>query len=109
MSRLSWQTAHYSFFANRECEYFPCHATDDPDNFNCLFCYCPLYALGRRCGGNFRYTEKGIKDCTQCIIPHRRENYPRIVGRYSQLVEYMQNVERAEKEKTSPAAEEQQS
>ena len=53
---------HYAFFQNRDCEYFPCHATKHPEDFNCLFCYCPLYALGRGCGGNFRYTEAGIKD-----------------------------------------------
>ena len=35
------------FYANRDCEYFPCHTVADPDNFNCLFCYCPLYALGK--------------------------------------------------------------
>ena len=78
---------NYSFFQHRECEYFPCHATDDPDNFNCLFCYCPLYALGRACGGNFRYTEKGIKDCTNCRIPHERDNYRRITSRYSEIME----------------------
>ena len=32
---------HYAFFQNRDCEYFPCHATKHPEDFNCLFCYCP--------------------------------------------------------------------
>ena len=36
---------HFQFFSNSKCEYFPCHSTNDPENFNCLFCYCPLYAL----------------------------------------------------------------
>ena len=40
---------HYAFFQNRDCEYFPCHETKHPEDFNCLFCYCPLYALGRGC------------------------------------------------------------
>ena len=66
---------HYKFFCNRECEYFPCHPGADPERFNCLFCYCPLYALGERCRGNFRYTDKGIKDCTNCLVPHDPENY----------------------------------
>ena len=44
----------YRFFQHSACEFFPCHKTDRPEDFNCLFCYCPLYALGRRCGGNFR-------------------------------------------------------
>ena len=52
---------NYSYFAHKECEYFPCHKGADPENFNCLFCYCPLYALGRNCGGAFQYKENGIK------------------------------------------------
>lgn len=35
----------YKFYQNKECEYFPCHKGTDSENFNCLFCYCPLYAL----------------------------------------------------------------
>ena len=46
---------NYSYFSHRECEYFPCHPGADPDNFNCLFCYCPLYVLGADCGGSFTY------------------------------------------------------
>lgn len=80
---------HCEFFSNRECEYFPCHATDDPDNFNCLFCYCPLYALGRRCGGNFKYLENGCKDCSGCDFPHRRENYALINERFGELLELL--------------------
>ncbi len=25
MSKEYWEDKHYSFFSNRECEYFPCH------------------------------------------------------------------------------------
>lgn len=81
------ETRHYSFFQNRECEYFPCHKTDKPEDFNCLFCYCPLYALGDQCGGGFQYNEKGIKDCTKCIFPHRRENYSQVVERFKEIAE----------------------
>lgn len=89
----AWMGKHYSFYCNRECEYFPCHPTDDPDNFNCLFCYCPLYALGDRCGGAFTYNEHGYKDCTHCAIPHRRENYGKIIGRYAELAELARKTE----------------
>lgn len=64
-------TSGHAFFAHRECEYFPCHDDVEPDEFNCLFCYCPLYALGSDCGGDFTYTESGIKDCTSCTLLHR--------------------------------------
>ena len=82
-----WDGKHYAFFQNRECEFFPCHKGADPENFNCLFCYCPLYALGRKCGGNCSFTESGIKDCSGCLVPHRRENYGRIVARFGELCE----------------------
>lgn len=72
--------SHYDFFQNKECEYFPCHPGANPETFSCLFCYCPLYALGDKCGGNFRYTAKGIKDCTNCLRPHQRENYREITA-----------------------------
>lgn len=79
--------AHYDFFQNRECEYFPCHAGADPDAFSCLFCFCPLYALGDQCGGNFSYTEQGIKDCSCCLKPHRRENYEKIMKKMDKVME----------------------
>jgi len=79
--------ANYDFFQNRECEYFPCHRRADEDTFSCLFCYCPLYALGEKCGGNFTYTEQGIKDCSNCLLPHRRENYNRIMEKMDLVME----------------------
>ena len=79
----------YSYFCHKKCEYFPCHAGADRENFNCLFCYCPLYALGERCGGDFVYNEKGIKDCTACLFPHKRENYGEIVSRFSEIAELL--------------------
>lgn len=82
--------SHYDFFQNKECEYFPCHKGADPDTFSCLFCYCPLYALGRRCGGNFVYTEKGIKNCTGCMFPHRKENYDQVIARFADIVKLTQ-------------------
>lgn len=74
------------YFQNRECSYFPCHRCEDTENFNCLFCYCPLYALGDQCGGAFTYTENGIKDCSGCMIPHRAENYDRIMEKISKVL-----------------------
>ncbi len=67
----------YSFFQNRECEFFPCHRGADEDNFNCLFCYCPLYFS--QCPGNYSYTPEGIKDCSGCLFPHKRDNYLKVV------------------------------
>ena len=78
---------HYKFFQNRDCEYFPCHKCRDTEGFSCLFCYCPLYALGDGCGGNFRYTESGIKDCSDCLIPHRAENYDKIMAHMPEVME----------------------
>ena len=85
--------ANYDFFQNRECEYFPCHPGANPETFSCLFCYCPLYALGDKCGGNFTYTKEGIKDCSNCMIPHRRENYLRIMAKMDDVLELAKKKE----------------
>ena len=61
------------FLQNQECEYFPCHKINDINKFNCLFCYCPLYMLKEKCGGNFKYTARGIKSCVNCVIPHMKD------------------------------------
>ena len=82
-----WEGKHYAFFQNTACEFFPCHKTEHPEKFSCLFCYCQLYALGPRCGGNFSYNEKGIKDCSGCLFPHRPENYGRVTARFSEIAE----------------------
>jgi len=83
-----WRGKAYSFFSNKECEAFPCHATEDRDNFNCLFCYCPLYALGERCGGSYSYAGR-VKDCSGCILPHRRESYGYVVQRFNDILDLM--------------------
>ena len=87
---------HHRFFQNRQCEYFPCHAGVEEKDFNCLFCFCPLYALGRKCGGKCRYNENGNKVCTDCTFPHKRENYPAIIARYSEIMEVVRQSDRSE-------------
>ncbi len=82
-----FETEYFKFFQHRQCEYFPCHEGVDEDDFNCLFCYCPLYALGEKCGGNFEYLENGCKDCTDCIIPHLKESYDVIMKEYPKIKE----------------------
>ena len=88
-NRKAQKGAHYKFFQNRMCEMFPCHKDPDglsEENFNCLFCYCPLYALGKNCGGNFYYTEKGVKSCINCSFPHKRENYESMKAKIKELL-----------------------
>ena len=75
----------YAFFQNRECEFFPCHEGIEETEFNCLFCYCPRYALGEGCRGNYVYTESGVKSCENCSFPHRRENYAAVLKRFPEL------------------------
>jgi Zn-finger protein len=89
------EECNYSFFSHKKCEFFPCHKGADPENFNCLFCYCPLYVLGRDCGGNFRYLENGIKDCSNCLLPHGRGSYSYIASRFGQIAEAMRQHELA--------------
>lgn len=89
-------TENFKFYSHRECEFFPCHKVKNEEEFNCLFCYCPLYALGEGCGGNFRYNEKGIKDCTRCTIPHTRGGYDYVTERFQQIVDLAAKAEKGE-------------
>jgi Zn-finger protein len=83
------QGVNFKFFQHRDCEYFPCHEVKNPENFNCLFCYCPLYALGSECGGNFSYTDKGIKNCMSCSFPHQQENFDLVLEKLRVLIEQL--------------------
>ena len=56
---------NYSYFAHKECEYFPCHKGADPENFNCLF----------------------------CLFPHRRENYQKVIARYKDILGVLKRLE----------------
>ncbi len=87
MSDIDLSQERFKFFQHRECEFFPCHKTNDPDTFNCLFCYCPLYALGTKCGGNYKITDNGVKDCSGCMFPHVKDNYDKVNARFQDIVE----------------------
>ena len=76
----------YKFFQNKQCEYFPCHKVENTEDFNCIFCYCPLYYLNEWCGGNFTYTGDGIKDCSGCDFPHRASNYDLVTDKLKELM-----------------------
>ena len=84
--------SNYKFFQHRDCEYFPCHQVDDLEDFNCLFCYCPLYALGSNCGGHYTNTNKGIKNCSACSYPHHGEHYDEVLEKLGTLIEQLKTT-----------------
>ena len=69
------------FFANKECEYYPCHKIDAQE-VNCLFCYCPMYSMDN-CPGNYEIIESNgrqVKSCMDCTFPHKAENYEKVMA-----------------------------
>ena len=78
---------NYKFVQNNKCEYFPCHKVKNEADFNCLFCFCPLYMLGDKCGGNFSYTENGIKNCSECTLPHLKNGYDHVMSKMGLVME----------------------
>ena len=78
---------YYKFFQNKKSEYFPCHKGIPEADFNCLFCYCPLYALGKSCGGNYEFLENGVKSCMNCAFPHHRKNYDLVNARFGEIAD----------------------
>lgn len=78
---------NHKFFQNKSCEYFPCHKIKDESNFNCLFCFCPLYLLKEECGGGFVHTENGVKDCSKCTIVHNGEQaYDHVMSKMGTVI-----------------------
>lgn len=77
---------NFKFNQNLKCEYFPCHKGVEASEFNCLFCYCPLYMLKNECGGDF-IINHGIKDCTNCTKPHDKESYAYIMSKMKVVIE----------------------
>lgn len=61
-------------FTNTACPFFPCHTgvINPEENFNCMFCYCPLVFL--KCPGPYEVFEDAYgvkrKDCSACNLPH---------------------------------------
>ena len=47
----------YRYFKNDQCKYYPCHKIEEGQDFNCLFCYCPLNQY-EDCPGNPRIIER---------------------------------------------------
>lgn len=80
------ETENYKFLQHKKCEFFPCHKGVDECKFNCLFCYCPLYMLGNKCGGNFKVTN-GVKDCSECTKPHDEESFKFIMSKMEIVIE----------------------
>ncbi len=80
---LGHRSSH-RFFANRHCQYYPCHSM--AEEINCLFCYCPFYSW-QSCPGSPEYRDKQgrrVKNCSGCVFPHRAEHYPLVVERLRQ-------------------------
>ncbi|MBQ9708979.1 MAG: metal-binding protein [Firmicutes bacterium] len=78
------------FIRYSECQYFPCHSGLEEEDFNCKFCYCPLYTLGDECGGNAGWIDAGgqlIKDCSACILPHKPDAANYIDSKFSILAQ----------------------
>ena len=74
----------HRFFANSSCKYFPCHSLPGEGEFNCLFCFCPLYSLGENCGGIFTMTDNG-KCCMDCYLPHTPQHYDIIIEKLGEM------------------------
>ena len=94
---IQFETDNYSRFTHTECEFYPCHNVKG--ELNCLFCWCPLYALKDKCGGKFKYKKKGIKDCSNCTIPHSKNGYEYIVSMFPKIEEITKMLPENEKNK----------
>ena len=35
----------------------------------------------RDCGGNFKTLSNGVKDCSDCLVPHNKDGYDYIINK----------------------------
>ena len=82
---INTDSENYKFSQNTKCEFFPCHKIKNNDEFNCLFCFCPLYMLKEECGGNYKYSS-GTKDCSDCIKPHAKGAYEHEMSKMNMVI-----------------------
>jgi len=81
-------TNDFHFFQNTDCRYFPCHGKDrgtgsvPVEDFNCLFCYCPLYFID--CEGSYTMMDNKFKDCSKCTRNHDKDAWRYIIGRINE-------------------------
>jgi hypothetical protein len=74
------ESLSYQIYTNKECEFFPCHKGIKDEEFNCMFCYCPLYFI--ECPVNVPLLSNGLKDCMECTATHRGKKAWVIVRKY---------------------------
>ena len=78
----------FKFYQNKGCRYFPCHVTEgemDVEDFNCKFCLCPMYFTD--CDGDYEILDNGVKDCSGCLYPHRKDSYDVLMKDISSRIE----------------------
>ena len=77
----------YQFFNHAACEVLPLPRHAGRGAQLPLLPSARSTRSGPACGGNYRYVgERGdIKDCSACTLPHRRENYDYLMGRYAEI------------------------
>ena len=64
-----------------------------------------LPVLFTKCGGNFVITEKGIKDCSGCLVPHARNGYGYVIGKYSEISDLVTEQIRLQREEAQKGEE----
>jgi Zn-finger protein len=49
--------------------------------------------LGDKCGGNFTYMANGVKNCTDCMVPHQRNAVQYVLKRWPEIAERAKKTE----------------
>jgi len=85
LNRTIEMSENFKKVQNKNCEFLPCHKGIPEDEFNCLFCFCPLYILKDKCGGDYtRINNK--KNCSLCGRPHKKDGYEFIMSKLDKSV-----------------------
>jgi Zn-finger protein len=78
----------------KDCNYYPCHDGIIEEEYQCEFCFCPIYPCNiEKTGGKIISGRDGsqIWDCSDCIIVHEKENFNKIKKGLHNIIQEISN------------------
>ncbi|WP_366485912.1 MULTISPECIES: cysteine-rich small domain-containing protein [Oscillospiraceae] len=74
----------FSFSSNKAWERYPCRAMRKGWNSAACSAIVRCICWAER-AEMLHHLENGVKDCSKCLIPHQRDNYGYLAGRFQEI------------------------
>ncbi|WP_432490175.1 cysteine-rich small domain-containing protein [Flavonifractor plautii] len=74
----------FSFSSNKAWERYPCRSMQKGWNSAACSAIVRCICWAER-AEMLHHLENGVKDCSKCLIPHQRDNYGYLAGRFQEI------------------------